>query len=100
VTSIDVGAEKPNPRIFEAVLRRLGVKPDQALMIGNDLVQDIEGAKAIGLRTGWFTGTPKHHVDSADFSFSDFGDLPQLIAALEQSSGGYRDDKHSRRKSS
>src|ERR1035441_4284205 len=56
VTSIDVGAEKPNPRIFEAVLRRLGVKPDQALMIGNDLVQDIEGAKAIGLRTGWFTG--------------------------------------------
>jgi putative hydrolase of the HAD superfamily len=48
LTSAEVGAEKPNPRLFTLALERLGVPPERALHIGDDEV-DREGAAAAGL---------------------------------------------------
>ena len=50
VTSEETGAEKPDPRMFTAGLRKLGLRPDEAIMIGDDEAKDVEGAKACGLR--------------------------------------------------
>jgi FMN phosphatase YigB (HAD superfamily) len=47
--SYEVGAEKPDPRIFLAACRRLGVAPEDALMVGDHAVAD-GGAVAAGLR--------------------------------------------------
>jgi len=49
VTSADAGAEKPDPRIFELALARLGVRSDRVLHIG-DSAADERGAVAVGLR--------------------------------------------------
>jgi HAD superfamily hydrolase (TIGR02253 family) len=49
----ELGVAKPNPPIFEAVLRELNVKPQQAWHIGDDPVRDIEGARRTGLTTVW-----------------------------------------------
>ncbi|MCL4289056.1 MAG: HAD-IA family hydrolase [Thermoleophilia bacterium] len=48
VASADVGAEKPDPRIFAHALGRLGVLAERALHIGDENV-DRAGAAAAGL---------------------------------------------------
>jgi putative hydrolase of the HAD superfamily len=47
--SFEVGAEKPDPRIFLAACERLGVAPEETLMVGDHPVAD-GGAVAAGLR--------------------------------------------------
>jgi HAD superfamily hydrolase (TIGR01509 family) len=49
VTSAEAGAPKPDPRIFELALERLGVPPERALHVG-DSPADEEGARATGMR--------------------------------------------------
>jgi HAD superfamily hydrolase (TIGR01509 family) len=45
-----VGVTKPDPRIFHAALERLHVRPDEALMVGDSIKADVEGARAAGVR--------------------------------------------------
>ena len=44
------GKVKPDPSIFRAVLEQLGVEPGDAVMIGDSVEDDIEGARALGMR--------------------------------------------------
>jgi putative hydrolase of the HAD superfamily len=44
------GKVKPSPSIFQAVLDRLGVQPGEAAMVGDSLEDDVEGARAMGMR--------------------------------------------------
>jgi putative hydrolase of the HAD superfamily len=54
VTSEEVGVSKPDRRIFEVALERLGVDPSQAVMLGDGWATDVEGARACGIRAVWF----------------------------------------------
>ncbi len=49
IDSYDVGVEKPDPRIFALALERLGVRPDQALYVGDIYGIDVIGAERAGL---------------------------------------------------
>lgn len=49
----DVGAAKPDPRIFLAAAERLGVAPANILHVGDDPLLDVQGARDAGLRTAW-----------------------------------------------
>ncbi|MEO6213098.1 MAG: HAD family hydrolase [Vicinamibacterales bacterium] len=44
------GYMKPHRSIFEAALARAGADASEAMMVGDSLVHDIEGARAIGMR--------------------------------------------------
>ena len=44
------GRVKPHPTIFKAALELLGVAPAEAVMVGDSLEEDIEGARALGMR--------------------------------------------------
>lgn len=44
---------KPQPAYYAEILARLGVRPDEALMVGNDWGQDILPAAAVGLHVWW-----------------------------------------------
>jgi HAD superfamily hydrolase (TIGR01549 family) len=44
------GYVKPHPTIFQAALQQLGVEPELAVMVGDSLEEDVEGARALGLR--------------------------------------------------
>jgi HAD superfamily hydrolase (TIGR01549 family) len=44
------GFVKPHPTIFQAALEQLGVDPAEAVMVGDSLEEDVEGARALGLR--------------------------------------------------
>lgn len=52
VISQEVGASKPDPRIFEIALD--GASPADALMIGDSLASDIRGAANAGVDSCWF----------------------------------------------
>jgi putative hydrolase of the HAD superfamily len=45
----DSGAAKPDGRIFQLALQRIGVPPAEALYVGDDPEEDLEGARAAGL---------------------------------------------------
>lgn len=51
-----VGILKPDPRIYEIALDRLGTAPDETVFI-DDQPFNIEGAEQAGLRTVWFDVT-------------------------------------------
>jgi HAD superfamily hydrolase (TIGR01549 family) len=44
------GRVKPHPTIFQAALTQLGVQADEAVMVGDSLEEDVEGARALGMR--------------------------------------------------
>ncbi|MBE3589434.1 MAG: HAD-IA family hydrolase [Firmicutes bacterium] len=50
VLSAEAGVQKPDARIFQRALEALGCDPEGAVMVGDDYVNDIEGAGAAGLR--------------------------------------------------
>ena len=51
VTSEFLNLEKPNKIMFEKALEELNIsKPINAVMVGNDLVRDIKGAKDAGMK--------------------------------------------------
>jgi putative hydrolase of the HAD superfamily len=43
------GKTKPHPTIFLAALKRVDVEPADAVMIGDSVEDDVEGAKAVGM---------------------------------------------------
>jgi putative hydrolase of the HAD superfamily len=45
-----VGIEKPDPRIFRLGAERLGVKPEEAVYVGDIYEIDVQGARAAGMR--------------------------------------------------
>ena len=50
VDSRSHGRVKPHPTIFQAALDTLGVPARDAVMVGDSLEEDIEGARALGMR--------------------------------------------------
>jgi putative hydrolase of the HAD superfamily len=49
IDSGEVGVEKPDPRIFQIALDRMGVKPTDALYVGDLYEVDVAGARAAGM---------------------------------------------------
>lgn len=54
VISEEAGVTKPDPRIFDIALERLGRPAAETVMLGDAWNTDIEGARAAGIRPIWF----------------------------------------------
>jgi HAD superfamily hydrolase (TIGR01549 family) len=50
VSSASHGKTKPHPSIFESALEQLGVSAEEAAMVGDSPEDDVEGARALGMR--------------------------------------------------
>ncbi len=59
VLSEEAGANKPAKAFFDYALRRTGAKREATLMIGDNFVTDIEGAKGAGIDTMFFNRRPE-----------------------------------------
>lgn len=55
VDSALVGVVKPSPLIFRRALEQMNVRPEEAVMVGDSLPRDIQGAWALGMRAVWLT---------------------------------------------
>jgi putative hydrolase of the HAD superfamily len=62
---------KPDPGIFQAALKSLKLKPEEAAMIGDSLDKDCAPARHLGMRTVWYQAHPNGISDRegvADFT--------------------------------
>ena len=53
VASAAVGIGKPDPRIFEVAIDRLGSSAASAWLVGDNPARDVAGARAAGIRSVW-----------------------------------------------
>lgn len=58
IASAEAGVAKPDPAIFAMALAQAGCQPQEAVMIGDRLDNDIAPAKAAGMRTVWVSQGP------------------------------------------
>ena len=81
VTWEDVGRKKPSRMPFRAALKKLGVKPEQCLMVGDRPNIDLKGAKQLGMKTCFakygFEGKPVKF--RADFEIERIGELVKVV---------------------
>lgn len=62
VVSAEVGAEKPNPVIFEAALQALKMRPHEVVHVGDDRRNDVWGARDAGI-AAWLWGVDVHNFE-------------------------------------
>jgi putative hydrolase of the HAD superfamily len=53
VYTSDLPHSKPHRSVFAEVARRLDVSPDECVMIGDRMVDDVSGALEAGMRAVW-----------------------------------------------
>ncbi len=53
ISSWDYQVMKPDQRIFQIALEKAGCRPEEAMMVGDRLDNDVYPAKALGMRTVW-----------------------------------------------
>ena len=68
VISEDVGVTKPDKRIFEIALERLGARPTEVVMVGDSLSADIEGATNAGIASVWLNRKNEQTLAGADIN--------------------------------
>ncbi|GAB0056439.1 hypothetical protein SIID45300_00746 [Candidatus Magnetaquicoccaceae bacterium FCR-1] len=56
--SCRLGISKPNEAIYQHALNAAGVRPEEAVMIGDTLAMDIEPAQRLGIKTVWLLHRP------------------------------------------
>lgn len=82
-TSLDLGVEKPNPEFFRKILRRLRLRADQCVMIGDSYRKDIVPAKTLGMRTIWFCRKePCGDAPKADLVIHSMSEAAEAVRRL------------------
>jgi HAD superfamily hydrolase (TIGR01662 family) len=88
LSSTEEGMEKPNPAIFRLALRRANCSPEQAVMVGDRIDNDIEPAKALGWKTIWVlqgfaeVQRPRSNHEIADVTVGTLSDVLPVLHRL------------------
>jgi putative hydrolase of the HAD superfamily len=81
VYTSDLECSKPHPSVFREIASRLGVDPNACVMIGDRQVDDVSGARAVGMRAIWRrndSGFPVSDV-APDATIDALAELPDLL---------------------
>lgn len=75
---------KPSREFFHQALRSMGVRPEEAIMVGDDIESDIAGAQAAGIRavlvrTGKFRPADLEGAIFPDAVIDSIAELPELL---------------------
>ncbi len=79
----DLGVAKPAPAIFQAALRSLSVRPDEAVHVGNNFEQDVVGALGVEMGAIWLNVSGERAARSdcrATAVVRSLNELPALLA--------------------
>ncbi|HKT81163.1 MAG TPA: HAD family hydrolase [Vicinamibacterales bacterium] len=90
ISSPEHGFLKPNPSIFRAALELLSVNAREAVMVGDSVTQDVEGALAAGMRAVLLhRGAQPHRQQSALAAagvpvINSLHEVPAVVRAFSQ----------------
>ena len=79
------GKVKPSPTIFRAVLDLLEAEPEASAMVGDSLEDDIEGARALGMRA--FLLDREGRYPDRDDKLPDLRSLPAALGLVPRPTG-------------
>lgn len=81
VFSSEIGVRKPDPRIFQEALARIGVEPAGAVFVGDRLYDDVGGAQAVGMRAVQIRRFRREEDPAAhpDAVVEDVTELPAIL---------------------
>ena len=82
VISEEVGWRKPNHIIFETVINKLEIGPEDALFVGDNFQADVVGSKAMGMDTAWINrkNQPENSLNPIpDYIIKDLNELKNFI---------------------
>jgi putative hydrolase of the HAD superfamily len=85
VFSSEVGKRKPHAAIFERALEAVGVQPERALFVGDQLVADVGGARAVGMTTVqalWFRADDNPNGPEPDYQAFTQMDVLNVVRRL------------------
>ena len=80
-SSSDLGVVKPNPKIFEEVVSRLGVEKEKVIHVGDKYIYDAVGSYLAGLRPVLYRGLWPMYQYYKDFSMDvvEFNYPPNIL---------------------
>jgi FMN phosphatase YigB (HAD superfamily) len=90
VTSEEVGKEKPSVQMFQTIIRKLSMLPENVIMIGDNFDKDITGANNFNIFSYWFSNSESISSDKFNIFNSfvslliDFKLILQEIINLKQ----------------
>jgi HAD superfamily hydrolase (TIGR01662 family) len=76
------GKTKPDPSIFRALLGRLDVDPERSAMVGDSLLDDVEGARALGMRAFLLDRDGRHPEWAPEERLPDLFALPAALGLV------------------
>ncbi len=79
ITSEQVGVRKPDAKIFAYALAKAGAKPEESIMIGNDLEVDVLGAEKAGIQGVYFNVAKLKHNESVVHEIYCLSELMALL---------------------
>jgi putative hydrolase of the HAD superfamily len=82
--SARVGYEKPHRRIFEYALRQAGVRPGEAIHVGDHVDADVEGALAAGIDAVLIDRSHRYRAEDVPSGVPVIGSLTQLLPIVER----------------
>jgi putative hydrolase of the HAD superfamily len=82
--SDEIGNSKPHVKAFQSTLNQLGVKPEEAIHIGDNEDTDITGAKKAGMKAVIFKGALEREIEltEADYVANDWEELAGILLEL------------------
>ncbi len=84
VVSGAVNKRKPSPEIFKITLNALGVAADETVLVGDTLGADVEGARAVGMKTVYIKRREEKPVENLvpDVTITSLAEVPSLLQQL------------------
>lgn len=81
IVSEEVGAFKPEPKIFNILLERIELNNNEVIMIGDSLKKDILGAKNANIKNVWYN--PELEVNKTDitpdYEINNLDDIKNIL---------------------
>ena len=91
-----VGVEKPDRRMFDHAMEKLGIEPadyGRVVMVGNRLERDVRGANQLGMVSVWLNWAPRYpkepgdDVEVPDYQIDRPSGLLEVLDELEAAAG-------------
>lgn len=85
IASAEEGVAKPDLRMFQIALDRANCKPEEALMVGDRIDNDIVPANKIGMKTIWIKQgfgkycEPKTEIEQPDYTVESLNELISIL---------------------
>jgi putative hydrolase of the HAD superfamily len=86
ISAHEVGAAKPDPRIFAACVERMGLPRATLIYAGDDPTNDVIAPRAAGMASAWINRARRdwpevHADDEPDVSFKNLEDFAEWLMA-------------------